>query len=102
VKNKAGDVSHLNNYRAIALSPVLSKLFECVLEKFLSSQNIVDNHQFGFKRGHSTSLCTNALKQTVDYYISRGSYVFACFVDFQHWFLVQALVVLLELSVLIF
>ena len=66
-ENKAGDVSHLNNYGAIALSPVLSKLFECVLEKFLSSQNIVDNHQFGFKRGHSTSLCTNALKQTVDY-----------------------------------
>ena len=35
VKNKAGDLSNLNNYRAIALSPVLSKLFEGVLARFL-------------------------------------------------------------------
>jgi len=65
---------------------VLFKLFECVPEKFLSSQNIVDKHQFGFKRGHSTSLCTNALKQRVDYYTSHGIYVFVCFVDFQKAF----------------
>jgi len=62
---------------------VLSKLFEGVLARFLGSDSSVDNHQFGFKAGHSTSLCTNVLKQTVDYYSSRGSYVFACFVDFQ-------------------
>ena len=83
VKNKAGDLSDLNNYRAIALSPVVSKLFEGVLARFLGSYSTVDNHQFGFKAGHSASLCTNVLKQTVDYYSSRGSYVFACFVDIQ-------------------
>ena len=37
--------------------------------------------------GHSTSLCTNVLKQTVEYYISRGSYIFTCFfLDFQKAF----------------
>jgi len=65
---------------------VLSKLFEGVLARFLGSDSTVDNHQFGFKAGHSTSLCTNVLKQTVDYYTSHGSYVFVCFIDFQKAF----------------
>ena len=37
----------------------------------------VDEYQFGFKPGHSTSLCTSVFKQTVDYYRNRGSHVFA-------------------------
>jgi len=41
VKNKAGDLLDLNNYRAIALSPVLSKLFDSVLARFLGSDSTV-------------------------------------------------------------
>jgi len=50
VKNKAGDLSDLNNYRAIALSPVLSKLFEGILARFLGSDSTVNNHQFALKQ----------------------------------------------------
>lgn len=39
-----------------------------------------DNHQFGFKKDHSTGLCTIVFKETVDYYRRNGSHVFACFV----------------------
>ena len=39
-----------------------------------------DQFQFGFKKGHSTGLCT--FKNTVDYYRCRGSHVFVCFIDF--------------------
>jgi len=45
-----------------------------------------DKYQFGFKAGHSTSLCAGIVKQTVDYYINRGSHVFTCFVDFRKAF----------------
>ena len=86
IKNKNGDLSDLNNYRAIAISTVFSKLFEGVIEKFLHSSTFIDNYQFGFKRGLSTGLCTSVFKQTVDYYINRGSHVFACFVDFKKAF----------------
>ena len=81
VKNKAGNLSDINNYRAIAISPALSKLFECLLEKYIRSYGTPDDCQFGFKSGLSTSTCTNVLKQTVDYFTDRGSHVFACFVD---------------------
>ena len=43
-------------------------------------------YQFGFKRDHSTDLCTYAFKNTVRYYTSRNSHVFTCFVDFNKAF----------------
>ena len=83
VKCKSGELSDVNNYRAIAISNSLSKLLEAIFMRELNSCNIEsDYRQFGFKAAHSTALCTNVLKRSVDYYTSRGSHVFTCFVDF--------------------
>ena len=86
VKNKSGDISDANNYRAIAISTSFSKLFESVILDSINSVIKQDDHQFGFKKGHSTAICTNVMKETVDYYIQRGSHVFACFIDFNKAF----------------
>jgi len=68
VKNKAGDTSDMNNYRAIALSTFMSKVLESVLLTcFQSRDDYDDYHQFGFKRKHSTTPACSALKSTVDY-----------------------------------
>ena len=80
-KSKSADLDDINNYRAIAISTAFSKLFECVIADDVCSYSEYDNHQFGFKAGHSTGLCSNVLKHTVDYYTCRGSYVFASFID---------------------
>ena len=82
VKCKSGDLTDVNNYRAIAISTAISKLFESVLSSFVVSSDDVDAYQFGFKSGHSTSLCTNVFKNTIDYYTGHGSHVFTCFIDF--------------------
>jgi len=71
---------------AIAISTAISKLFEHLLSDFVAPAHAVDSYQFGFTAGHSTSLCTYALKQAVDYYTNRGSHVFACFADFSKAF----------------
>jgi hypothetical protein len=86
VKCKTGDLSDVNNYRAISVSTAISKLFEFVLAKYVESADAVDAYQFGFTAGHSTSLCTHVLKRTVDYYTDRGSHVFTCFLDFSKAF----------------
>ena len=56
LKNKTGDASDVNNYRAIAFSNSLSKRLESVvLNCFQSCDKENDFNQFGFKRKHSTS-----------------------------------------------
>jgi len=86
IKDKCGDVTDVNNYRAIAISCAFSKIFESLIASYIQSVNVVGKYQFGFKPRHSTSLCTSILKQTVDHFTSRGSHVFVCFVDFKKAF----------------
>ena len=56
VKCKSGDLSDVNNYRAIAISTALSKLFEHVIAGAVHTVSDGDRYQFGFKDGHSTAL----------------------------------------------
>ena len=53
IKNKTGDLSDGNNYRAIALTTSMSKIFECILLQFVVSKDTIDACQFGFKSIHS-------------------------------------------------
>ena len=76
VKNKHGDLTNVDNYRAIMISNAVSKLFETVILTVLDDILPVNDAQFGFKHGHSTTLCTDTLRKTIDYYRSRGSQVF--------------------------
>jgi len=62
VKCKSGHLTDVNNYRAIAVSTAISKLFESIVADQYSSTFSADMYQFGFKTGHSTGLCTNILK----------------------------------------
>jgi hypothetical protein len=86
VKNKSGDLTDASNYRAIAISTACSKILEFLMYDQLQGLISDDNHQFGFKKDHSTGLCTSVFKETVDYYRRNGSHVFACFVDFNKAF----------------
>jgi len=50
VKDKHGDLNNSNNYRAITISPVISKIFEsCVLSKY-EAFLFINDLQFGFKK----------------------------------------------------
>ena len=55
---KKGDRSQPSNYRPIALISCLSKVFETILNKkilkHLSSNNLLSDRQYGFRKGRST------------------------------------------------
>ena len=55
VKCKTGDLSDVNNYRAIAISTAVSKNLEHILLDFLQAGEVADDYQFGFKKHHSTT-----------------------------------------------
>ena len=86
LKDRNKDLSDVNNYRAIALSNSVTKIFENILYEHIATVDEADIYQFGFKKDHSTATCTYALKQVVDYYRRNGSHVFASFIDFSKAF----------------
>ena len=58
INDKSGNFNDMDNYRAITLSPVISKLFENVILHICDDALSNDPLQFGFKRNTGT---TNAI-----------------------------------------
>jgi hypothetical protein len=75
------DKSSSANYRAIAYGSLFFKIFELVFkDKFLSLIQS-SSQQFGYKKNLSSHICSWVLKEVVRYFLLRGSFVYACFVD---------------------
>ena len=55
-KNKFGDLSDKNNYRPIAISSIISKVFENIILHRIEDYLWTTDNQFGFKAHHSTDL----------------------------------------------
>ncbi len=71
IKDKAGKVGSLSNYRPIALASVVSKVLErIILDRLRVYLDTTDN-QFGFKAQYSTDLCIYALKEVVELYKNK-------------------------------
>ena len=50
--------------------------------QYIITHDDIEKCQFGFKKGHSATICTNVLKNVIEYYTTHRSHVFFCFVDF--------------------
>jgi Reverse transcriptase (RNA-dependent DNA polymerase) len=74
------------NYRAITLSNYITKILESLLLRFIDTHDTTFDYRFGFKKNHSTSLCTHVFKKTVNHYRQNGSHVLTCFIDFNKAF----------------
>ena len=98
VKNKCGKLSDKNNYRPVAISNSLSKVFELILLDRCEEYLWTSGNQFGFKANHSTEMCIYALHEFIDYYRSRSTYVYVTFLvaskafdRINHWLLFDKL-----------
>ena len=99
IKNKCGDHTDKNNYRPIALSSIISKVFEHIIAERLEVYLWTNDNQFGFKSGHSTDLCIYALSEFIEYFKSRSTSVYVAFLDaskafdkISHWTLFRKLI----------
>ena len=68
---KKGIKTSPGNYRPISILPVISKVFEKLvnarLMKFIESNHILSEHQYGFRHGYSTKLSLiNLTNQQID------------------------------------
>ena len=81
IKDPRGDVSAVDNYRPITLSPIVSKLFELLLLDLYSAKLLSDDLQFGFKKNLGCSNAIFALQQTIQYFNDRSSNVYVASLD---------------------
>ena len=78
VKDKLGDITASNNYRSIALSSLILKVFDWVVLLLYSDDLKVDELQFGFQQNTSTSMCTWLAVEAIEYFMRNGSDVYVC------------------------
>jgi hypothetical protein len=75
----------LSSYRPISLLPVASKVFEKLLLKRLlllvEHDNLIHNHQFGFRPRHSTIEQTRCLIRVLNDTLDNSQYCSAAFLD---------------------
>ena len=81
IKNKCSDHTDKKNYRSIALSSIISKVFEHIIAERLEVYLWTNDNLFGFKSGHSTALCIYALSKFIEYFKSRSTSVYVAFLD---------------------
>ena len=78
IKDKLGSINVSKNYRSIAISSILLKLIDWIFIILFGSNFGLNDFQYAYQAGCSTTMCTWAVLETVDYFINYGSDVFTC------------------------
>ena len=82
---KKGNSELLENYRPISTLPIFGKIFEKViytrLYSFFTSQNLLYDKQFGFRKSHSTSHALNHSVTYISNELTRNKHVLGIFID---------------------
>ena len=83
---KGEDSFDPSNYRGIAITSCMGKLFTLILNdrltSFLEERNILKPNQIGFCKGYRTSDHVFVLNSMINSYIRKGKKIYGCFVDF--------------------
>ena len=83
--HKTGSFNDVKNYRPISILPTLSKVFERLtynrLIIFLDNNDILSNHQFGFRKGFNTIGAVNDLLEIFYESLNCGKISISVFLD---------------------
>jgi hypothetical protein len=80
-KDIKGNLCSDENYRGIALTSSIGKVFDLVFLLRNESSLLTSDLQYAFKKGHGTVMCTLVVKEVVKHYLNNGSDVAGCFLD---------------------
>ena len=82
---KKGNKECIENYRPVSILPVFGKVFEKIIYKrlysFLSSNGVLHDQQFGFRKGHSTTHALHKSVNEITKSVSNNNHVLGIFID---------------------
>lgn len=78
-------LNEVTSYRPISLLPIMGKLFEKLLatrlEPIIEDMSLIPEHQFGFRRGHSTIHQVHRIVDIINSAFEEKEYCTAAFLD---------------------
>ena len=80
-KDGTASLTTSNNYRGTFLFNEICKLFDNIILVLYGDELLSSDMQFGYKQGHSTTLCTLIYKEVAHHYLNSGSNVYSCLLD---------------------
>ena len=87
---KADSPSIYTNYRPVSVLTCFSKIFERLMYNrlltFVIQHGLLNKHQFGFRKGHSTIFAILSLVDYITQALEKGEYVIGIFLDFSKAF----------------
>ena len=86
VKDKIGNINDSKNYRSIAISNILLKIFDWIFIMISGDKLKLDDLQFAYQEKASTTMCSWMVMETISYFLARGSNVYACSTDYSKAF----------------
>ena len=81
LKDKMGDTGCSDNYRSIALSSILLKIFDWIVILLFGKSLGMDDLEFSYQKDCSTTMCTWLVVESISYFLRNGNEVFSCFMD---------------------
>ena len=81
VKDKLGDLTSSDNYRAIAKSSLILKLFDWIVLLTQGDKLSSDELQFGYQKLSSTVMCTWTAANVIGHFNRAGNDVFSALLD---------------------
>ena len=81
IRDKLGSLNVIKNYRSIAISSILLKLIDWIFILLFGVHFGLNDFQIAYQAGCSTTMCTWAVLETVDFILKNGSKVFTCAMD---------------------
>ena len=87
---KDGDLTDINNFRPIAILPIMSKLMERLIHsqtmEYLEGNRILDVNQGGFRKNNSTTSTTSEMLDDIYRNINNQQLTYSVFIDFRKAF----------------
>ena len=86
IKDKLGDINSSKNYRSIAISNILLKIIDWIFLLISGDKLKLNDLQFAYQENASTTMCSWMVSETINYFLERGSNVYACSMDYSKAF----------------
>ena len=86
IKDKLGDIESSENYRSIALSSVILKVFDWLVITLFGKNLGLDELQFSYQKNCNTTMCTWLVVESIAHFSINHSDLFGCFMDMKKAF----------------